>query len=480
MISTDELLEEFNLLYTGGRYQEMIERLNDIIPQNSTFPELYFFRGIAWLSLKSNDAAVDDFTKAIDLRPDYFRAYHNRGIAWSSKQKYDKAVSDLVRATELRPNHLSSYRHLGDALMKKKDYDEAVGIFDKAIELQPDAYDLYHNRGSAWRKKGEYQKAIEDYHRAIALKPGHVRSYFALGLIFEALNEQDLASVHFKRAHYLGFDKTQMVRVFKENCPAPYIVKNILFGDEDVKGLEADFSTIEWLTAICKGWDTLLDRLRSEQYPVTRPAEYFSLEAMVNYYMGDSIAAYRIFDTKFDSDEYPDPLTLRDQYYLALAAIDFREPDDGLAYAIEQAKKVDGSDPVDSYYAGQLFLLQNELDDAMRSFEQAGDFLPALYGKIAVCRRRGDTDALLPTAERIAETEAAPGNKMGFLDGIRPLAIHGDLSFEATCNDILQRVYYYELREEIEQARTVLDRAALYPHLEFHQLPDIAGGLRNI
>jgi len=486
MISADELLEEINLLYTGGRYKEMIELLNDAISQNSTFPELYYFRGIAWISIKSNEAAIDDLTRAIDLRPDYFRAYHHRGITWNVKGQYDKAVRDLLRATELRPNHAATHRHLGDAWMNKKDYDQAIETFTRGIELLPDAYDLYHNRGSAWRKKGEYQKAIADYHKALELKPGHGRSYFALGATYEAIGEPELASIHFKRAYYLRFDKTEMAKIFRSNFPAPYIVKSILFSDEDTKGLEANFSTVEWLIATCKPWDDLLEHLRSKQYHVTHPGKFYSLEAMVNYYMGNSIAAYRIFDTQFDSDEHPDPLTLKDQYYLALAAIDFKEPDNGLAYAIEQAKEQDGSDPAGSYYAGRLFLLDNDLDSALRSFEQAGDYLPALYGKIAVHRWLEHTGELLQTAEKIAEVEAAVSIRgaaqdsiqaPGLLDGITPLVIRGDMSFEEIFDRIMQLVHYYELTEEIEEVRTLLNRQPRYPDLGFNKLLDIPGPL---
>jgi len=190
--------------------------------------------------------------------------------------------------------------------------------------------------------------------------------------------------------------------------------------------------------------------------------------------MGDPITAYRIFDTQFDSDEHPYPLSLRDQYYLALAAVDFKEPDNGLAFAIEQARQRGGEQGedrpsadrlMDNYYAGQLFLLHNDLPEALQSFDACGMFLPALYGKMMVYEWLGDEEKLLQVVQEIAAAEDDP-----FLDGIEPLVIPEDMSFEETVDKIFSMLPYYELREEIEKARSLLGRAPARTHLEFHGL----------
>jgi len=485
MIETDNVLRNADQLFKDSRYQEMIDLLNRTILEESTTPELYFMRGIAWMQLQRYDEAIDDLTKAIDLRPDYFRAWQNRGLVWSYKKKYDKAVRDLSHAIELRPDHASTYRYLGNALLQAKDYDQAIEVFDKAIELEPEKYDLYHNRGSARRKKGDYREAIADYNRAIVLRPNHARTFFGLGLIYEAIKKPELASIHYKRSYLLGFDKAQLARIFTEQLPAPYIVKAIFAGNAEGKGMETNLSTIQWLTDVCRNWDAFLDRLRREDHPVTHPEKYYSLEAIVHYYMGDSITAYRIFDTQFDSEEHPYPLSLRDQYYLVLAALDFKEPDNGLAYAIEQARQrgsgetMDGSpengqsadketmggQPIDSYYAGQLFLLHNDLQEALQCFDECGLFLPALYGKIAVYQWLGDEENLLQTAGEIAAAE-----KKLFLDGIESLVITDEMPFEEVIDKIFTMLPYYELQEEIEKTRALLGRTTVLGHLEFHDL----------
>lgn len=506
MIRVDQLLEEVQLLHREGRYQKMIALLNDAILEDGTYAELYFHRGVAWFSSKTYDTAIEDFTKAIALQPDYFRAYLNRGVSWSAKQQPGKAIPDLTKAIELRPGHALPYQYLGAAWRDKKEYDTAIGYFDKAIELSPGNAELYLLRGSVWSEKKEYENAIEDYNKAIAMQPGYASAYTSLGhalykrnefgraiqcftrsielkpdnkraysglaRVYEVKKEFELASQYYKRAYYLGFDGDGLIEVFRDRFPSPYIVKQILSGKNDADGPEANFSNVEWLMAICKNWDGFLEHLRRKNYPVTDPERYYSLEAIVNYYMGNSPAAYRIFDTQFESDTHPQPLTLRDQYYLVLSAMDFKEPDDGLTYAIEQAERSAGGDPVDNYYAGQLYLLYDDPDSALRSFEQAGNFQPALYGKIAAYQRSGNTDALIQTAKTIEA--AASDNEINFLDGIGPVKIHAGMSFEEVFKKVLQHVHYYELRGEIEETRALLDRAPGRGRLEFNALPDFS------
>lgn len=509
MIRVDQLLEEVQLLHRQGRYQKMIALLNDAILEDDTYAELYFHRGVAWFSSKTYDTAIEDFTKAIGLRPDYFRAWLNRGVCWSLKQQPNKAIPDLTKAMEIRPGHAGPYQYLGTAWNGKKDYDTALGYFDKAIELNPDNAELYFHRGIAWSGKKEYENAIEDYRKAIALqpdyssaytslgdalykkeeygkalqyfarsigiKPDNKRAYYGLGRLYEALKEFELASIHYKRAYYLGLDGALLVEVFRDKFPSPFIVKNILPDKNGSNAPEASFSTIEWLMNSCGNWTGFLDHLRNKNYPATQPERYYSLEAMVNYYMGNSPAAYRIFDTQFESDAHPYPLTLRDQYYLALSAMDFKEPDDGLSYALGQAGKPEDRKDVDNYYAGQLYLLHNDLNSALWNFQRAGDFLPALYGKMAVYGALGNTTGSLQTAERIADREA--GGEISFLEGISPLIIDPGMSFEEMFSRILGHIHYYELTEEIERARDLLHRTASRRDPGFSAMLDFSGRL---
>jgi len=44
-----------------------------------------------------DDQAVTDFTKAIEIDPNYANAYNNRGSIYSDKGRHDQAISDYAK-----------------------------------------------------------------------------------------------------------------------------------------------------------------------------------------------------------------------------------------------------------------------------------------------------------------------------------------------------------------------------------------------
>jgi tetratricopeptide (TPR) repeat protein len=49
------------------------------------------------------DKAIDDFTKAIELKPGYAEAYYNRGQVWEEKGDYERGLADYSKAIEISP-----------------------------------------------------------------------------------------------------------------------------------------------------------------------------------------------------------------------------------------------------------------------------------------------------------------------------------------------------------------------------------------
>lgn len=81
------------------------------------------------------DAALVDFGKAIEMKPDSFEAYLERGIAHLNKKAFELAVSDLNKAVELNSKSAMAWANRGDAFEKKGDAVHAKADYQKAVEL---------------------------------------------------------------------------------------------------------------------------------------------------------------------------------------------------------------------------------------------------------------------------------------------------------------------------------------------------------
>lgn len=47
------------------------------------------------------DKAISNYTKAIEIYPEYASAYYNRGIVWFNKGAYGNASADFTKAIEI-------------------------------------------------------------------------------------------------------------------------------------------------------------------------------------------------------------------------------------------------------------------------------------------------------------------------------------------------------------------------------------------
>ena len=97
-----------------------------------------FARGRYELARGDNQAAVNNFQRALALRPDDVRAGNALAVAYASLGRLDDAIATFGRllAREPRASHL--HGNLGFALLKAGRLDEARASLDEARRLEPD------------------------------------------------------------------------------------------------------------------------------------------------------------------------------------------------------------------------------------------------------------------------------------------------------------------------------------------------------
>jgi Tfp pilus assembly protein PilF len=131
----------------------------------------YYNRAVAELAKGDLEGAIADYTKAIELEPNNFRAYDNRGVLKQAKGDMDGAIADYSKAIELKPDLANAFYNRGNAKVTKGDLDGGIADCTKAIELKPDLANAFYCRSHAKQAKGDWDGAIADFTKAIGLKP---------------------------------------------------------------------------------------------------------------------------------------------------------------------------------------------------------------------------------------------------------------------------------------------------------------------
>ncbi len=223
--------------YQAGKFDEAISLADQAIQSNPNDADAYNARGLALYGKNNKDLtkkSIEDFDKAIQLKPDFFQAYGNRGNsncdlgmydkavadqdkaiqlspdnalayncrgwAYYKKEMYAKAIEDCTRSLELNPKDPNTYDTRGNAYYRMKDYDQAIQSYDRGLQLNPRSEHLYMHRATAYLQKNQYDQTLADAEKAIGLNPNLGEPYSLKGQAYAARKEYDLAVQNFDLA----------------------------------------------------------------------------------------------------------------------------------------------------------------------------------------------------------------------------------------------------------------------------------------
>jgi tetratricopeptide (TPR) repeat protein len=87
------------------------------------------------------ELAIADYTYAIELDPEYAKAYNNRGNARATLGDLELALEDYDRALELDSSLTLTYFNRGALYYGLRNYEAAISDMEEYLELVPDAED---------------------------------------------------------------------------------------------------------------------------------------------------------------------------------------------------------------------------------------------------------------------------------------------------------------------------------------------------
>lgn len=141
--------------------------------------EDYFYYAVNKYKKKDYQGAIDDYTKAIELKP-YSYFYYNRACVKSEILDFKGSIDDFTHAILLEPVSFYYYNR-GVVKFKINNYRGSILDYDKAIELSQDYGSAFYNRGLSKYLLQDYQGAIFDFTKSISLKTNLADSYYMRG-----------------------------------------------------------------------------------------------------------------------------------------------------------------------------------------------------------------------------------------------------------------------------------------------------------
>lgn len=183
---SDDVARRLNLSFTKGQLQTLHKRETDnpdayiSMHKGQELEKKYRESG----RIEDFEEAVRLYKKAIDLDPNYARAYVNLGNVWEGRFVETKKQEDLAtmvgyfrKAHEKDSSIAEVQVGLGWASFHQGDFDNAFACFRTALKIDPDGAEVNHSAGSFLRSIGLDAPALKHYERAIGPDPYNDYNY---------------------------------------------------------------------------------------------------------------------------------------------------------------------------------------------------------------------------------------------------------------------------------------------------------------
>ena len=171
----------------------------DCIKKNPASDRAHYNLGLIYQKQGDFASALKEFSRVLELKPDYFEAHNSLGTTYSHLNQIEKALFHYQKAIELNPNYARAHYNLGNTFVKMGRYDEAIKAYQKAIRLNPDYVDAYSNLGWVYQRKKQLDKAIKTLNLALQLKPDHALANLNLGKVYYKIGNLEMAEKYLRK-----------------------------------------------------------------------------------------------------------------------------------------------------------------------------------------------------------------------------------------------------------------------------------------
>jgi S1-C subfamily serine protease len=131
---------------------------------------------------------------SVELQKDSPGYYYSLANLADNKRLWAKAIQLYTEALNLDPDYGDAYKGLAGDYYERGNYELEVSNYEKAAALGPENADTWYFLGSAYEDIGNYEKAITAYNKALAIYPDHKDALHDLAIVYISTGDTQNAS----------------------------------------------------------------------------------------------------------------------------------------------------------------------------------------------------------------------------------------------------------------------------------------------
>ncbi len=159
----------------------------------------YWKAGGEFMEVLNYEDAIRQFTKSIELDPDFEKAYLSRANAYEKIGNLKAAVADYDRAATFDQKNTDIFCQAGKLYYEMGDYESAINRLNTSINLKKTNIPAYQYLIQTLIETGSYAEALQICKRALTIRESDLNFYYR-GVVNEEMNNYVAAEEDFEKA----------------------------------------------------------------------------------------------------------------------------------------------------------------------------------------------------------------------------------------------------------------------------------------
>ncbi len=173
-------------------FSDAIDQFNRAINLDPDFTKAYLARASVYEQMDSLGKAALDYRRASVFLHKNTDVHYKAGRLFNMTGKYDEALAMLNKATRIDKKNGNAFTEKAATYLALEDYDRSLRASDSALALKKSAIN-YYQHGLAANKLENYPQAEHDFSLAVSSSPRFLEPYLSRARLFVMQNKLENA-----------------------------------------------------------------------------------------------------------------------------------------------------------------------------------------------------------------------------------------------------------------------------------------------
>ena len=192
-------------LFKSNQIQQALDFIDTLSKDYPDKSLLFNIRGAGYAGLGQLDIAVQNYEKALSIKPDYAKAHYNLGSALQELGKLHDSVKSYENSIALEPENAQAHNNLAIVLRELDQLEEAEASCRKAIVLDPEYAEAHSCLSIILYANGDLNSALESIKKAYSINP-KLKIIKLLLAVLKARKTHKTSKVSISNISNSGFD----------------------------------------------------------------------------------------------------------------------------------------------------------------------------------------------------------------------------------------------------------------------------------